>query len=150
MTAHPQLSSFLNRYHLREQDLFWSLRDWLVSVAPPMNELIYDNYNALAIAYSLSHKVADAFCHIAVYSQHVNFGFNRATELPPTDLPLEGQGTLIRHMKVKDWRAFPQAAAERMVATAAAYAGERNPDLTPPQPPASVVMSISEKKRRPK
>lgn len=66
-----------------------------------VNELIYDNYNTVAIAFSKSEKLKDAFCHIAVYSKHINFGFNRGSELSKSNVKLEGKGKLIRHITVK-------------------------------------------------
>lgn len=48
---------------------------------PEANALVWDGYNAVSVAFSKSFKLRDAFCHSAVYKEHVNLGFNRGTEL---------------------------------------------------------------------
>ena len=76
------------------------LRDFITDLVPRANELIWDNYYAVAMACSKSEKLKDAFCHIAVYSQHVNFGFNRGAELTNWNVKLNGEGKLIRHISI--------------------------------------------------
>ena len=127
------------------------LKGFISHVIPEANELIWDNYNAVAIAYSKSKKLKDAFCHISVYAKYVNFGFNRATELSNKPIKLEGKGKLIRHFKVIDMETFPKEAVEKMIYEAVGISEIRNPELINKKiPGVSIVMSISEKKRRPK
>ena len=45
--------------------VFW-LREFVWDMYPNCNELIYDNYNAVAFGWSPSDKVGDTFCSIAV------------------------------------------------------------------------------------
>jgi len=87
MKPNPQLSTFLKPYDKNIRSLTIELRNFITELVPEANELIWDNYNAVAMAYSKSDKLKDAFCHIAVYSGHVNFGFNRGAELSPSTLP---------------------------------------------------------------
>jgi len=81
MDSNPQLQNFLSPYNDSLQKLTLELRSFITDLIPEANELIWDNYNAVAIAYSKSEKLKDAFCHIADYAKHVNFGFNRGAEL---------------------------------------------------------------------
>lgn len=81
MKENPQLRKFLEPYDKRIQNLTMELRNFITDLMPQANELIWDNYNAVAMAYSKLEKLKDAFCHISVYSEHVNFGFNRGAEL---------------------------------------------------------------------
>ena len=81
MKPNPELKKFIAPYVKDIQKLTLELRDYITDLVPEANELIWDNYNAVAMAYSKSKKLKDAFCHIAVYSHHVNFGFNRGAEL---------------------------------------------------------------------
>jgi len=106
MKPNPELKNFLKPYDKDIQKLTLELRNFITDLVPQANELIWDNYNAVAMAYSKSEKLKDAFCHIAVYSQHVNFGFNRGTELKIRNLKLHGKGKLIRHISVKDINLF--------------------------------------------
>lgn len=150
MQPHPQLSTFLQPYDSGIQHLVLELRGFILQTVPKCNELIWDNYNAVAIAYSLSEQLKDAFCHLSVYANHVNFGFNRGSELPKTSLVLSGNGKLIRHLSVKSVEDFPETAVTTLVYAALGIAEKRNPSLSEVNfEPKSIVMSISDKKRRP-
>lgn len=151
MKANSQLKDFLSPYSDDIQSLTWNIRDVITELVPEANELIWDNYNAVALAYSKSEKLKDAFCHIAVYAKHVNFGFNRGAELTSNTLQLNGKGKLIRHITVKNWATFPIDELKPIIFEALALSEELNPSLKEKNIEAkSLVMSISEKKLRPK
>lgn len=150
MKPNPNLNTFLEPFDEGIQKLTLELRDFITGLVPQVNELIWDNYNAVAIAYSKSEKLKDAFCHIAVYSKHVNFGFNRGAELTSSVLKLEGKGKLIRHISVKDIRTFPKKEIEKLIWEAIGISEKLNNDLSDRNVrPKSIVISISEKKVRP-
>ncbi len=151
MKANPRLQTFLTPYDEEIQELCYRLRDFVVALVPEANELIWDNYNAVAIAYSKSEQLKDAFCHIAVYGKHLNFGFNRGSELSSESLQLKGQGKLIRHLTVNDWDTFPKEKIRPLIFQALGISEMRNPKLQVANAhPKSMVMSISDKKIRPK
>jgi len=126
------------------------LRNFITELVPQANELIWDNYNAVAMAYSKSEKLKDAFCHIAVYSKHVNFGFNRGAELTDRNLKLNGKGKLIRHISIKDIKAFPKNDIKTLIWEAVGISENLNKVLMEKNTePKSMIMSISEKKVRP-
>ena len=150
MNPHPYLKTFLEPYDEQIQELTLQLRDYITDLVPEANELIWDNYNAVAMAYSKSEKLKDAFCHIAVYSKHVNFGFNRGTELSKTDIELKGTGKLIRHLTVTDFESFRKEEIKTMIWEAVGISERLNNELRKNKSqPKSIVMSISEKKVRP-
>ena len=126
------------------------LRNFITDMVPQANEFIWDNYNTVAMAYSKQEKLKDAFCHIAVYSQHINFGFNRGAELTNTNIKLNGKGKLIRHISLKDFQSFPKEEIKNMIWEAVGISGKLNSELLDNNTPSeSIVMSISEKKIRP-
>lgn len=150
MKPHPQLKIFLEPYDEQIQNLTIELRDFITDLVPESNELIWDNYNAVAMAYSKSEKLKDAFCHIAVYAKHVNFGFNRGAELTKETLKLNGKGKLIRHISLKDFQSLPKNEIKVMIWEAVGISENLNKELTEKKTqPKSIVMSISEKKIRP-
>jgi hypothetical protein len=150
MKPNPALKKFIAPYNKDIQTLTLELRDFITDLVPQANELIWDNYNAVAMAYSKSEKLKDAFCHISVYSKHVNFGFNRGAELAPSNLKLNGKGKLIRHISVKDLKSFPKDEIKALIWEAVGISEQRNQELIDKNIPSkSVVMSISEKKIRP-
>lgn len=59
------------------KDLALWLREFVWDLYPGSNELIYDNYNALAIGWSTTDRLGDTFCSIAAYGKYVHFGFYR-------------------------------------------------------------------------
>ena len=150
MKPNPQLRKFIEPYDEEIQKLTFQLRDFITNLVPQANELIWDSYNAVAMAYSKSEKLKDAFCHITLYSKHVNFGFNRGAELTKTNVILSGKGKLIRHISVKSFQSFPKQEIEKMVWEAVGISEKMNSELTNRNnTPKSIVMSISEKKIRP-
>ena len=151
MKPHEKLKDFLEPYSPEIQELTHELRTFITETIPEANELIWDNYNAVAIAYSKSKELKDAFCHISVYSNYVNFGFNRATELSRHLVKLEGKGKLIRHFRVNDMNMFPKVEIKKMIYEAVGVSENRNNALIEKNTEGiSIVKSISEKKRRPK
>jgi len=151
MKPHSDLSNFLDPYDPSIQALTLSVREFILEHVPDTNELIWDNYNAVAIAYSKSVQLKDAFCHIAVYANHVNLGFNRGAELTPRNLKLNGKGKLIRHLKISTPENLESADLKKMIYEAVGISESRNDGLkNGPKQPKSIVMSISKKKIRPK
>jgi len=102
-----ELTKFLEPFPERVQETAWRLRQFVWTLYPDCNELIYDNYNALAIGFALSDTAGDAFCSIAVYSKYINFGFNRGTEIADPEKLLKGNGSLYRYFKVENFDDFP-------------------------------------------
>ncbi|HEY0255708.1 MAG TPA: hypothetical protein VGC41_29465 [Kofleriaceae bacterium] len=53
------------------------LREWLWTKYPAANELVWDNYNALAIGFSITEKPGHNFAAVGVFhsSYNVNLGF---------------------------------------------------------------------------
>lgn len=72
---HPDFERCLSDHQPRLQSLYRDIRKLVLSVHGKSNELLY-NSHALTSAFALSDKLKDAFCHIALYSEHINLGFN--------------------------------------------------------------------------
>lgn len=79
-------------------ELFIALRSHILRTYPESSELIYHTH-ALTTVFTLSEKLSDAYCHIPIYSQHLNLGFNRGTQLRDRNGLLRGTGKLIRHVE---------------------------------------------------
>jgi hypothetical protein len=99
--------------HVKEITLW--LREFVWDSYPDSNELIYDNYNALAFGWSPTDKAGDVFCSIAVYSNHVNFGFKRGYEISDTEKILDGDGSLYRKITVKSKSDFPKTQIKKLL-----------------------------------
>jgi hypothetical protein len=144
------LQTFVSPYAGHIQELCFVLRDFVLNAVPGANELIYDSYNAVSLAFSKSDKLGDAFCHIALYKNHVNFGFNRGTEITDQEGLLSGTGSLVRHISLKRQEDFPAEAMAAMLQEAVANSVKRNPALAHPEIEGqSFTMPTSGKKKRP-
>src|SRR5215203_5164260 len=86
--------------HISETALW--LREFVWDFYPNTNELIYDNYNAVAFGWSPTDKVGHTFCSIAVgrSSMNVHFGFYWGVELKDPNKILIGEGNQYRYILV--------------------------------------------------
>jgi len=132
--------------HVHETALW--LRDFVWDLYPDCNELIYDNYNALAFGWGLTDRLEDVFCSIAVYKS-INFGFNRGHELTDPENMLLGNGNVYRYIKVPDKNTFPKKYMKKLLGEAHTNALARLKDNAVIIHGETIVKSISAKKRRP-
>jgi len=145
----PELLDFLRVYDLSVAQTAIELREFVLSLFPDANELIYDSYNAVAIAYSISDKQKDAFCHIPVYEGHVNLGFNRGTELKDQKRLLHGTGKAIRHFTIKSFNELPTNYMTQLLNEAYGLALQSFSDKSQTIKGISIVKSSSANKKRP-
>lgn len=149
------LVKFLQPYDREIRDLAFQLRALVLEEMAPCHENIYDAYSAVAIGYGTSDRLRDGILHVAVYSKHVNLGFNDGATLPDPKGILLGSGNRIRHLTIKtpedikrpEIRAYIRRARKQALADARKL-GE--PALEKPTGVISTVKAIYPKKRRPK
>jgi hypothetical protein len=130
-------------------DLVMWLRDFAWDLCPQANELIYDNYNAVAFGWSPTDKVGHTICSIAVgrSSKNVHFGFYWGSELSDPDNILLGEGNQYRYILVTDKQKFPKAYIKKLVNEAYANCLSKVKDQKQITHGQTIVKSISEKKR---
>jgi hypothetical protein len=105
------LLKFLSPFPVEVQERALWLRDLVWNLYPQANELIYDNYNALAFGWSPTEKVGHTFCSIAVFrtNNNVHFGFYWGAELADPEKLLIGNGNQYRYILVHNTGDFPKA-----------------------------------------
>ena len=148
------LKKFLRPYDREVQKLALSLRALLLAEIAPCYENIYDAYSAVAIGYGTSVRLSDGIFHLAVYSRHVNLGFNDGASLADPKGILQGNGNRIRHITIKSESdlARPEIRAYIRRAKKKAAAEARKLGEKPQKKPAGVVSTVKAiyaKKRRP-
>ena len=116
-----ELIRLLSRYDLKVGELGLALRAMILEEAPFASERIFETY-ALALVYSITDKWRDTFCHVVVYTKHVNLGFNRGAELDDPDGRLEGSGKIIRHLRVERPEDLKQPHLRRFIRAAIKHA----------------------------
>jgi hypothetical protein len=131
-----------------QQTALW-LRNFIWDLYPESNELIYDNYNAVAFGFAPSVKAGDVFCSIAVCSNHVNFGFNRGVEITDPDKILLGNGNLYRFIRVTNINDFPEDYIKMLLQEAYANSLTRLKAGKPLIKGQTITKSISPVKKRP-
>ena len=128
------------------------LREFIWDHYPQTNELIYDNYNALAVGWSPTDRVGHTFCSIAVgrTSNNVHFGFYWGSEISDPDKILLGEGNQYRYILVPDKNKFPKAYIKKLVKEAYANSLAKVKDKKQIMNGQTIVKSISTKKREKK
>jgi len=149
------LIKFLKPFDPEIRDLALQLRALVLEEMGPCYENIYDAYSAVAIGFGASDRLRDGIFHIAVYSNHVNLGFNDGATLDDPKGMLLGKGNRIRHITIKspsdlarpELRSYIRRARKTAMADARKL-GEQAPEK--PQGVVSTVKAIYARKRRPR
>jgi hypothetical protein len=143
------LTKFLKPFPAEVKELALWLREFVWDLYPNSNELIYDNYNALAFGWSPSDKVGDTFCSIAVgrSTHNVHFGFYWGSKIADPDKILLGQGNQYRYILVKRKTEFPKTYIKKLLKEAYAYSVAKMKDKKQVLKGATLTKSISAKKR---
>ena len=125
------------------------LRDFIWDLFPNANELIYDNYNAVAFGWSPTEKLGHTFCSIAVgrSSKNVHFGFYWGNEISDSDKILLGKGNQYRYILVTNKNDFPKAYIKKLVHEAYSNSISKVKDLKEIKNGKTIVKSVSDKKR---
>ena len=146
------LLKFLKSFPKETQERVLWLRDFAWGVCPNTNELIYDNYNALAIGWSPTEKVTHTICSIAAYraGTNVHFGFYWGSQVADPEKKLLGEGNQYRYILVTDKKSFPETYITKLIheAHANCLAKVKDPKLL--KEGLTIIKSISAAKREPK
>lgn len=97
--VHPDFLAHLQAKDAALIDLFLDARQFLLDIHPGANELLYRTH-ALTAVFSVSERLGDAYCMLPIYTNHLNLGFNKGTQLQDPHQLLTGTGSLIRHIDV--------------------------------------------------
>ena len=112
---------------------------------PGAQELVYDNYNALAIGFAPTDRASDALFSIAVFPRWVSLFFlQNGTCLRDPDCYLEGSGKQARHIKLDNGAMIDDPGVQDLIAQALELAPQ---PIDPGQPRRLIIKSISPKQR---
>ena len=111
------LIKFLETFPVDIKETALWLREFVWDLYPDSNELIYDNYNALAFGWSPTDRVGHTFCSIAVgrSTKNIHFGFYWGTEIADPKKILLGNGNQYRYILVKNRADFPITYIRKLV-----------------------------------
>jgi hypothetical protein len=144
------LLKFLKPFPVEVQERALWLRDFVWTLYPKTNELIYDNYNALAFGWSPTDRVGHTFCNIAVgrSSYNVHFGFYWGSQIADPEKKLIGKGNQYRYLLVKDKNEFPKTYIKKLMKEPFFNSLAKVKDSKQIMEAKTIVKSISSAKRK--
>ena len=92
-TPAQQLAGFIGKFNPEVARLIRTSRRALRVRLPTAIEIVYDNYNALAIGFGSTERASDAIVSLAAYARGVNLYFIHGARLKDPDALLRGKGT---------------------------------------------------------
>lgn len=113
-------------------------------LTPGALELVYDNYNALAIGFSPTERPSDGIFSIAIFPRHPSLFFLQGARLPDPTKRLRGSGNVVRHIVIEDVALFDEPDVRTLMNVALERARVR---LDPKQKRALIIKSVAAKQR---
>jgi hypothetical protein len=142
--SEEQLTGFISKYTPEigalAQEALAKMRERL----PGAIELVYDNYNALAIGFSPTERTSDVIFSIALYPRWVSLFFFRGADLPDPQKLLKGGGKQVRHIVLESAADLDKPAVKALMDRAL----ERSTrPISGAAPGRIIIKSISAKQR---
>jgi len=139
-----QLAGFLAKFNpeiaARAESILTRVRARL----PHALELVYDNYNALAIGFGPTERASEAIVSVVLYPRWVTLFFLQGKGLPDPSNILRGNGKLVRHIVLPTASAFDEPAIQALMDEALSRA---KVPLNPNTAHRLIIKSISAKQR---
>jgi hypothetical protein len=139
-----QVAGFIAKFDPSVAKLTRSARSVLRKRFPTAIELVYDNYNALAIGYSSTERTSDVLFSLAVYARGVNLYFMYGRSLPDPDKLLQGSGNQGAFVRLDDVSLLDEPGVKALIAAAVKHA---EPPLPARGRGYTIVKSVSAKQR---
>ena len=139
-----QVAGFIAKFDPAIAKLTRATRSRVRKRLPTAVELVYDNYNALAIGFGPTEKTTDAIVSVAAYARGVTLYFMYGASLPDPNGLLEGAGNQGRFIRITDAKQIDDPKVASLMATAVKHA--RAP-FAKTGKGYTVVKSISAKQR---
>ena len=144
MTPEQQLAGFLAKFTPVIEAQTKAILQRMRALLPGSTELVYDNFNALAIGFAPGEKTSEAIFSIAVYPRWVSLFFLQGAGLADPAGILKGSGNVVRHIVLTGAGHLDDPAVRDLMARALADA-DRPIDSTAPW--RLVIKSVSAKQR---
>jgi hypothetical protein len=146
MTPQEQLDEFLAKYTPDMVARANHALDRLRPRVPGAIEMVYDNYNALVVGFCASDRPSEAVLSLAFMPRWVTLCFLMGASLPDPGGLLEGDGNVVRHIKLKDPEQIDSPAVVELIRLAVA----RSPAPFDPSAPGRMVIKSVSARQRPR
>ncbi len=111
---------------------------------PTAIQMVYDNYNALAIGFGPTEKPSEAIFSIAVFPRWASLFLLQGKGLPDPDGILQGSGNVARHVRLTSADRLDEISVKKLMEEAVAKAAI---PFAPHGTPRLIIKSISAKQR---
>ena len=139
-----QVAGFIAKFDPAIAKLTRACRTVLRKRYPSAIELVYDNYNALAIGYSPTERTSDCIFSLAVYARGVNLYFMYGRLLDDPDHLLLGSGRQGAFIRLESANTLDQPQIKKLIESAVK---RQLPTFASKGRGYTVVKSISAKQR---
>lgn len=140
--AERELEGFIDRYTPEVAAVAREVLARMRARLPGATELVYDSYNALAIAFGPGERASDAVFSVALFPRWVSLFFLHGAGLPDPEGRLKGRGNQARHVVLNSATDLDDPALQALMAAAL----EREP-IDPSRPRRIVIRSVSARQR---
>jgi hypothetical protein len=144
MTPKQQLDKFLAKFTPEVAKTARRALSKMRKRLPGAVEIVYDNYNALAIGFGPSDRASEAIFSVVLYPRYVSLFFLQGAKLRDPHKRLQGSGNVVRHIRLDDLDLLDDAEigdlideALRRAKAPIASAGAKNRKLANPCRPIS-------------
>jgi hypothetical protein len=142
--AEEELASFMAKFTPEIASHAKAIRAEMRELYPTALELVYDNYNALAIGYGPTERSSEAIFSIALFPRWVSLFFLHSATLPDPDKILCGSGKVAKHVVLTSTARLKDPAVQTLMREATARAKVA---FDPKGVHRLIVKSISAKQR---
>jgi hypothetical protein len=143
-SAEQQLASMIAKFTPEVASLAHSILATMRERYPTALELVYDNYNALAIGFGATERPSQAIFSVALFPKWVSLFFLQAKDLPDPGKLLQGQGKVARHIRLLSAARLDELSVKKLMQEATARAAI---PFAPQGAPRIIIKSISAKQR---
>jgi hypothetical protein len=113
-----RVAGFIARFDPSIARLVRASRTALRKRFPTAVELVYDNYNALAIGWGPNERASEILVSLAVFARGVLLYFTRGATLPDPRKLLMGSGNRGRHIRIEKVSQLKEPAVEALLRAA--------------------------------
>jgi hypothetical protein len=144
LSPDEQLASFLAKFTPEVSSLAEAILARMRKRYPTAWELVYDNYNALAIGFGPTERASEAIFSIALFPKWVSLFFLKGVSLPDPDKKLQGGGNVVKHIRLPSPATLDEPSVRALMLEAVARA---TPGFDPKGVHRLIIKSISAKQR---
>ena len=139
-----QLAGFIAKFDTRVAKLIRSTRSAVRRRFPTATEIVYDNYNFLALGFCSSERPSDCVVSLAANAKGVGLCFYYGATLPDPQKLLQGSGNQARFIHLESAATLAAPAVEALLKAAVKQAKTPMPSTGKGR---TIIKSISAKQR---